>query len=340
MSKNWNFLRLSALALMTITLFTFATCEDDDGEETTTVSKQEFAEKYFTVSGGTFHSENMPASTSSAQLSGVSFSTAEAGGTVTISSDVEYERFFIGVDGKSGYLEYVPRTRAAGYTYNIPLTIGNDFSETVNLAIKGQTAGGDITRAYLQPVSPTDFGIDLGAKDIKEVRGQWTCDYVNDEYDFEYEGTTYHVTEYNRCNVTFNTTTTKTCEFTMEEFSLDEKGGKWDGAWHWQVEGTARMTGSTLHLYYKKVRARSLDGDWSEWKDKGSVGNFSPYVNDWKRYANTWSEYVENYQGVIWECLVSDTKKNMQWRKITSASDSGNSYNYDSEYAIRNFTKK
>ncbi len=341
MNKTWSFFKLSAMTLMTISLFTFAACEDSE-DETTTISNQEFAEKFFTVNHGTYHSEEMPASTSSIQLSDVTVSgTAKAGGTTTIfiSSNVECERFFIGADGTNGYIEYVPGTRAGGYTYNIPVSFGNVTSETMEVIIKAQTADGNITQAYRQPVSFNNFGIDIGINNISEVQGKWMCEYINDEY--EVDGDVYR--DYVRCIVNFSSANgRKTAEYTMEEYTLDEKGGKWDGSWHWQSEGTAKVTGSTLHLYTKKVRARTFDGDWCDWTDKGSALGISPFVDEWKNYENTWSEYVENQLGNMWECLVGDTHKYMQWRAIKSVVEENATitYNYDPDVAIRQFVKQ
>lgn len=340
--KSWSLL---ALCLCITGALAFTACGDDDDDKDEVITQQEYAQKYLSVSKGVYHTEAMPASTTSSRLTGVSTSgTAKANGTttITISSDVEYERFYIGVDGQSGYIEYVPgtRTRASGkYTYDIPVNFGSVTSETLDVIIKGQTVDGEVTSAYRQPISFTNFSIDIGTNHIRDVAGKWRCDFVDDEY--VDDGVVYR--DYVRMDVTFNSSNTEFADFTLEEYTLDKQGGSWDGAWAFQVEGQAKCSGSTLHLYFRRVRSKTFDGDWGEWKDKGSPGMVGPSIS-WQSQYNTWSDFINQSTGnVLFECLLNDAKTNMQWRALVVDYDHEHSqvvYNYDPDEPIMQFTKQ
>lgn len=137
-------------------------CGSDDDNKGNNAT-EEFAEQYFSVENGTFHSGAMPESTTSEALTGVQMNdNALAGGSnfITITTEQEYERFYVAIEGQSGYVDIVPSnevTRAAGpYTYVLPLTYGVNLSNTVTMNIKGRTPDGKVTQAFRKTITFVD----------------------------------------------------------------------------------------------------------------------------------------------------------------------------------------
>lgn len=331
MDKKIKFFKLSAMALLAIGMFMFTACGDDDNNENGVISQKDYAEQYFSISNGTYRSGAMPSSTSNAAISGIVISSsAKAGGTTTIiiTSDVEYDRFFVGVEGKSGYMEYVPTgTRAGSHSYRIPVTFGEKTPDKVVLEVKGQTMDGEITQAFRQPVSIENFGADIGVNSAKEIEGVW-------RYEFEEEDDMGTIREDYR----FYNATSKLGDFSVDVYTVEDGG--WDGAWNYQVEGQYKSQGSTLRFYFRRVRQRTNNGSWTGWTDKGSAGSISPKIN-WQDYYNTWNDFVDQAEGNVWECLINDARTEMQWRKlkVVEYNENGNTYNYDPDYPIRHLKK-
>ena len=331
MNKTLNFFKLSSLALLAMGLFTFGTCSDDDEEEGGgSTSQKEFAEQGFTVRNATFHSSPMPKSTTSKPVSGVSITSEGQTATITIVSDVEYSRFYLGVEGKTGYLEYTPTASTrANLIYNIPLTFGVNMPEKMTLLLKGLTKGGDVTAQYSQTIEP--FGGDIGTNNIEKVKGVWRYEYEQDDD----MGTVYMEYKF------LGSMSDKVADFTWEEYDEDD-------AWRVQVEGQYKLKGSTLRLYFRRARQKTYrDTSWGEWKDEGYAASLLAIYIDWQKRYNSWMDYVEQAEGnEVWECIVNDAKTEMQWRMLQPIYDydpiSGEekvSYTYKTNVPVRHLKK-
>lgn len=324
MNKTLNFFKLSSLALLAIGLFTFGTCSDDDEEEGGgSTSQKEFADQGFTVKNATFHSSPMPKSTTSKLVSGVSITSEGQTATITIVSDVEYSRFYLGVEGKTGYLEYTPTasTRAT-FIYHIPLTLGVNISEKITILLKGLTKSGDVTAQYSQTIEP--FGGDIGTNNIEKVKGVWRYEYEQDDD----MGTVYMDYKF------LGSMSDKVADFSLDHYSTDD-------AWRYQIEGQYKLKGSTLRLYVRRARQKTFRSDWTEWKDSGYA---TEYYIGWQEKYNSWADYVDQAEGTeVWECIVNDAKNEMQWRKLKMHDydpvSGETSYTYDESVPIRHLKK-
>jgi hypothetical protein len=337
-SMKW----MAMIAMALTTAFSLTACGDDDDEPSAGISQKEFGEQCFTIQNGNYHSTAMPSSTSSDKITGISISSqAKAGETsiINIVSEVTYDRFYVGVEGKMGYVEVnaASVTRATTKNYSIPVTFGTDSPGTMKLLVKGKTADGEVTQPYSQNVNIEEtFGGDIGTNNIAKVQGIW-------RYEYEQEDDMGTI----RIDLNFmgNSTSGKIADFTLEEGTVED--GSWDDAWRFQVEGQYKLNGSTLRLYFRRVRQKTWQSDWTEWKSEGSAGSVSPIIN-WQTYYDSWSDYIENGEGnEVWECLVNDAKTQMQLRLLKPVYNydpvSGEtyvSYTYDNNVAYGNTTTR
>lgn len=328
MNKTHNLFKLSSIALLALGLFTFSSCGGDDDDDNVINTQKDFAEQYFNVDNGTYHNSAMPSSTTNQTISGISISSQDGSATIDISSDVEYDRFYVGVEGTPGYMEYDPAsTRAGRFSYKIPVKFGTKAPSTMKIQVKGRTKSGDITSAYSQSIQT--FGGDIGTNNIDKVKGKWRYEYeqeddmgtVREDYTFQGFGTS------------------KVADYSLEEYETED-------AWRIQVEGQYKLQGSTLRLYVRRIRDKSWGGQWSQWKDKGYAGSLMSYYINWQSTYSSWNEYVEQGEGDVWECLINDAKTEMQWRKLKAvykydpvSGESSVSYTYDTAYPTRQLKK-
>lgn len=317
-----------AMALLAVSCFTFSSCGgDDDDKDKTIISPETVTEQVISVPNGTYHSSAMPASTTSQPIGGISISNqGEGTATISISSGVEYDRFYVGIEGATGYIEYVPgSSRAGSFNYQIPVAFGIKAPGSMTLQVKGRTKDGDITSAYSQNVQT--FGADIGTNNVEEVKGKWRYEYeqeddmgtIREDYSFQSFGTS------------------KVADFSMDEYETTY-------AWQVQVEGQYKLQGSTLRLYIRRARTKAFS-DWSSWYEKGNPALLGPSIN-WQNYYNTWTDYVNQAEGDVWECIVNDAKTQMQWRKLKVVykwdpvmNKETVSYVYDDSYPIRQLKK-
>ena len=307
MNKTHNLFKLSSIALLALGLFTFSSCGGDDDDDNVINTQNDFAEQYFNVEGSTYHNEAMPSSTINQSISGISISSEGETATISIDTDVEYDCFYVGVEGTPGYLEYpVGGSRASKYNYKIRLTFGSEVPDKVKMQVKGKTKDGGVTQAYSQSVEP--FGGDIGTNNIAKVRGDWRYTYEQDDdmgtvnLDYTFMG---------------GVTSSKLADFKLEDYETED-------AWRVQVEGQYKLTGSTLRLYFRRVRDMNYSGNWTEWVTKGSSRIMGMYRINWQDFYNTWTDYVEQGEGAeVWECIVNDARTEMQWRRLQPV------YNYD-----------
>ncbi len=152
-------LRFFGTILCAVAAFTFTACSsDDDGGTVNPIEKE-----YFTIENAEFVSGKMPESTTNNTLQGVycnEQALSNGGNYITISSPVEYERFYVAVEGVEGYYDFKPvneETRANAYTqyftYSIPVYYSVDLGDNFVLVISGVTIEGYITPKYTQEIT-------------------------------------------------------------------------------------------------------------------------------------------------------------------------------------------
>lgn len=145
------------LAAMTALAMTFTACEKSSDSDSPSASS--FTEEYFSSDQGSFHPEALPETDSDVSISDVIMNDqALSGGSnfISIESDTELDRFYIGVDGQSGYIE-IPATsastRAASpYIYLIDLSYGKALSGSFTILIKARTRDGKITKVFRKSI--------------------------------------------------------------------------------------------------------------------------------------------------------------------------------------------
>lgn len=162
MKRNLRF--LGTMLCAAFAAFAFTACSsDDDGDGDGNPPVNPIEKEYFTIENAEFVSGEMPESTTSDALQGVycnDQALSNGGNFITISSPVEYERFYVAVEGVEGYYDFMAvneATRAdAGaqnFTYTIPVYYSVDLGDNFVLVISGVTVEGYITPKYTQEIT-------------------------------------------------------------------------------------------------------------------------------------------------------------------------------------------
>src|SRR5574344_3113454 len=111
MRKNFYLFSVLLLAIGLTTAILSCSKDDDDNSDTVTITLSDF----ITPDGAVFHSGDLPTG-SAALLSGAvrHNASAVAGGMnpITVTSTQEFAKFFVGVKGRAGYMEYPEIGRA------------------------------------------------------------------------------------------------------------------------------------------------------------------------------------------------------------------------------------
>ncbi len=164
---------IPTLMLIAASMCLYISCSsDDDGP-----SQDKFSEEFFSIDNGVFHSGAMPESTSEDVITGIEVNDrALTGGSnfISITSETQYDRFFVGIEGQNGYVEVQPEeqeiSRNVKYYYNIPITYGSAFSADMTMLIKARKKDGEITQAYSQTI-----------KFIESMEGELTINLTFDQ---------------------------------------------------------------------------------------------------------------------------------------------------------------
>lgn len=158
---------LLAMALFA-TQFQFCSSSDDDDAP---AAGSELEQKYFTIENAVYNPGNFPAATMSETLNGVDMSTQVMNGAmnfITVVTDQQIQKFFVGVQGAPGYYEYTASaaTRAGNLnSYTIPMMMSQSYRGTSTLMLSGQLQGGGVTA----PIQKQMFYIETmpGAIEVK-----------------------------------------------------------------------------------------------------------------------------------------------------------------------------
>ena len=151
-------------------MLTFAACSSSDDDDNNGGTPQEnYQTNLFNVSDAVFQNAAMPASTSSDVITGIEINDqalTSGSNFITVTSSEEYDRFYIGVEGETGYYELVPvnltnaSTRASAfYSYMIFLNYGVNYNRNITMLVKARKTNGQITQAYRKAIRYVQTGI-------------------------------------------------------------------------------------------------------------------------------------------------------------------------------------
>lgn len=121
----------------------FMSCKDDEK------LGSELEENYISIEQAIYHAGNFPEATSSEKITDILTSDQVMNGAanfITVTSKYEIKKFFLGIIGVNGYLEYIAaRASTDSYIYIIPLMIAQNFSGNAELLISALLDNGGIT---------------------------------------------------------------------------------------------------------------------------------------------------------------------------------------------------
>ena len=158
--------------LMALFAFQFQSCSNDDD------SKEQISElekNYLSIENAVYNKGDIPAATTDEKIDGIDMSSQVMNGAmnyISVVTEKNIKKFFIGIKGVEGYFEYVPqneqtsRTSSSIYnTYVIPVMLSQSYTGNTTLILSGQLDNGDITA----PVENEMFYIETkpGAIEIK-----------------------------------------------------------------------------------------------------------------------------------------------------------------------------
>lgn len=122
-------------------------CKDDKEDPK---SQSRLEENYFTIENGKYVTGNFPEATSDERITDVEMSDQVMNGAVnfiTVTTPYEVKKFFLGIEGVTGYIEYNPESSRASekHTYVLPLMIAQDYTGDAELVMSAELEDGSIT---------------------------------------------------------------------------------------------------------------------------------------------------------------------------------------------------
>lgn len=135
-----------AVAFMSVSL---TSCSDDDDK-----SISELENKYFTIENGKYVESAIPSSTISESLEGIDMSDKVMNGAMNYISVVtkqKVSKFFVGIKGVYGYVEYVPENNFDSSSSNdlksyvIPVMMSQEYSGNSTMVLSAELENGNIT---------------------------------------------------------------------------------------------------------------------------------------------------------------------------------------------------
>lgn len=140
-----DFFKKSMLMLSALALVGLVSCKDDEdkGKDTSLEGS------YISIEDAQYRPGEFPEATSNVTLDNVDVSSQVMNGAanfVTVTTPYEVQKFFLGINGVDGYLEYVPvQSRATENIYVIPLMIAQDFTGSAKLLLSAELEDGKVT---------------------------------------------------------------------------------------------------------------------------------------------------------------------------------------------------
>ena len=175
---------------MTLLVFLFQSCSKDnetnnDPEESEVLPEEQISDlekKFISIENAEYHDGSFPGATTERTLGGIDMSTYVMNGAInyiTVITEDNILKFFVGIKDVSGFLEYVPSSNtnsdATGYkTYVLPVMISQSYMGNSVIVLSGQLENGDITTPIENEISyietmPGEVEIKLAFSNSKDV---------------------------------------------------------------------------------------------------------------------------------------------------------------------------
>lgn len=146
-----KFLKTSVLFVSLLAMAGFASCKDDKDDNDNAENTDNYLEESFiSIENAQYNPNNFPDATINETLTNVDMSDQVMNGAVnfvTVTSKFEVSKFFVGIDGVKGYLEYKPQnaTNTSSREYVIPVMIAQNFTGRADLLLSAQYKDGAVT---------------------------------------------------------------------------------------------------------------------------------------------------------------------------------------------------
>ena len=180
-------LLLNLLLVLGVVGFSACSVSDNPVDPTPTPGGPSLLEKYyFSIVDATYVDAAMPTPTITSGIGGITMNgQAIAGGSniVTITTQTEYEKFFVGVKNVNGYWEVAPVAEGSGAAnsavktdngYLIPILYSVLFDTNVTILVSAKTKSGEYTKITEFPISfvetkSGDLEINLSFNNEKDI---------------------------------------------------------------------------------------------------------------------------------------------------------------------------
>ena len=163
-----------------LTAAPFYSCSDDDKDEDQGPSVLE--ERYFSIEDAIYKDEAIPAATTTEAIEGLEINTQVMNGAmnfITIISEQEFSKFFVGVEGVDGHWEYSAAEASSSRSssmnsYVIPMMMSNDYTGSSTVCLAAELASGEITPTISRTIEyietmPGDLEIKLAFSNSKDI---------------------------------------------------------------------------------------------------------------------------------------------------------------------------
>ena len=152
-------LKYLSMALLAVACFVgFTACSNDDDEKNPATEKG--AQTYIGIQDANYQQGALPGITDSdIQITSTANSSALAGGAniVSVSSPVELQKFYVGIDGLDGYFELpateATRADATVYLYNFIITYTTGLDRDLTIIVNAQTTDNRVVGVSRQTVT-------------------------------------------------------------------------------------------------------------------------------------------------------------------------------------------
>ena len=168
--------------LLAMVLFTiqFQSCSSDDDGDVPPLPELE--ENYLSIENAVYNAQEFPEATTTETLQGIDMSSQVMNGAmnyISIVTDQEIQKFYIGVKEVAGYWEYEPtttlaRSTTAYYTYIIPVMISQYYTGNSVIILSGLLSDGKVTTPAEKEINyietmPGEIEVKLAFSNSKDV---------------------------------------------------------------------------------------------------------------------------------------------------------------------------
>ncbi len=155
----------------------FQSCNSDD--EINEIAALE--KNFFSIENAIYNDGSFPSATISEMLDGIDMSDQVMNGAmnfITIITEKKIRKFFVGVKGVNGYLEYDPNSNSSSAstlnTYIIPVMMSQNYTGNSTIVLSGQLDNGEVTapvenQVYYIETMPGAIEVKLAFSNSKDV---------------------------------------------------------------------------------------------------------------------------------------------------------------------------